>query len=433
MNDLGTLNNVDAREKAVLMGTFATSVSEEEMAYAMAELANLAEAAELEVCVSTIQRRDKIEAATYIGRGKVDELKDMAASAEADVIVISTELSGAQIKNLSDITGVKIIDRTMLILDIFARRAMSHIAKMQVELAQYRYNLPRLKGLGTEMSRTGGGIGTRGPGEQKLEVDRRKVNERMNDLEKRLEEAAKKRQVTKQARKKSEIKTVALVGYTNAGKSSIMNAFLEKYGDEAEDKSVFVKDMLFATLDTYHRRINMPGNQSFVLTDTVGFVSNLPHELVKAFASTLEEVPESSLVVHVVDASNSDYEKQYHAARETLEKLGASEDKLLTVYNKIDEIDENFTKPVEGLMLSVKTGAGFEDFERALLLRLFGDRIECEFHIPFARSELVQLLMKEADVQSVNYEEDGTHIVCFINKKFYDKYKAFDDIGIRER
>lgn len=433
MNDLGTLNNVDAREKAVLMGTFATSVSEEEMAYAMAELANLAEAAELEVCVSTIQRRDKIEAATYIGRGKVDELKDMAASAEADVIVISTELSGAQIKNLSDITGVKIIDRTMLILDIFARRAMSHIAKMQVELAQYRYNLPRLKGLGTEMSRTGGGIGTRGPGEQKLEVDRRKVNERMNDLEKRLEEAAKKRQVTKQARKKSEIKTVALVGYTNAGKSSIMNAFLEKYGDEAEDKSVFVKDMLFATLDTYHRRINMPGNQSFVLTDTVGFVSNLPHELVKAFASTLEEVPESSLVVHVVDASNSDYEKQYHAARETLEKLGASEDKLLTVYNKIDEIDENFTKPVEGLMLSVKTGAGFEDFERELLLRLFGDRIECEFHIPFARSELVQLLMKEADVQSVNYEEDGTHIVCFINKKFYDKYKAFDDIGVRER
>lgn len=427
MNDLATLNTVVEKEKAILMGSFATSVSEPDMAYAMTELANLAEAAELEVCASTVQRRDKIEAATYIGKGKVDELKSMAESAEADVIVLNIELSGAQIKNLSDITEVKIIDRTMLILDIFAKRAMSHIAKMQVELAQYRYNLPRLKGIGTEMSRTGGGIGTRGPGEQKLEIDRRKVSEKMNDLEKRLDEAAKKRQITKQARKRSEIPTVALVGYTNAGKSSIMNAFIDKYGEEGEEKSVFVKDMLFATLDTYHRRIDMPANKTFVLTDTVGFVSDLPHELIKAFASTLEEVPEASLVIHVVDASNPDYEKQYLSAKETLTKLGAPEDRLLLVYNKSDELYEGFTKPEEGLMLSVKTGEGFEDFEKEILRRLFGENIECKLIIPFSKADAVQKLMREADVQSVNYEEDGTHIVCFINRKFYEKYKEFVD------
>lgn len=433
MNDLGVLNTEEVREKAILMGTFSTSVSEEDMAYSMAELTNLAGAAELEVLSSTIQRRDKIEAPTYIGRGKVDELKMMAESSGADVIVVNTELSGAQIRNLSDITGVKVIDRTMLILDIFARRAMSHIAKMQVELAQYRYNLPRLKGLGSELSRTGGGIGTRGPGEQKLEVDRRRVNEKMNDLEKRLDEAAKKRQVTKQSRRRSEVKTVALVGYTNAGKSSIMNAFIDRYGGEGEEKAVFVKNMLFATLDTFHRRIDMPANKSFVLTDTVGFVSNLPHELVKAFASTLEEVPESDLIIHVVDASNPDYEKQYLAAKETLDKLGASEDRLLTVYNKQDELYEDFKKPVDGLMLSVKTGEGFEEFEKEILLRLFGDSIELKLVIPFAKSELVQSLMKEADVKSVNYEEDGTHIVCFINKKFYGKYEDFVDIRVREQ
>lgn len=431
MNDLSTLNYSETREKAVLMCSFPKGLSDEDMSYALSELTNLADAAEIEVCGSIIQRRDKIEAATYIGSGKVEEVKLMAESSGADVIVMNIELSGAQIKNISDITGVKVIDRTMLILDIFAKRAMSHIAKMQVELAQYRYNLPRLKGIGSEMSNTGAGIGTRGPGEQKLEIDRRKINERMTELERRLDEAARKRQVTKQARKKSEIKTVSLVGYTNAGKSTIMNLFLNKYGEEGEDKSVFVKDMLFATLDTFHRRIDMGGNKSFVLTDTVGFVSDLPHELVKAFSSTLEEVPESSLVIHVVDASNPEYEKQYLAAKSTLDKLETSEDKVLLVYNKMDEVCPEFEMREEGILLSAKTGEGFEKLQEEILFRLFGENLYCEIFVPFAHSVIAQRLSADAEVEETRYEEDGSYITCYMSRKKYDEYLKNKDISIR--
>ncbi len=414
-------------EKAVLMGVFKTSISEDEISYSMNELERLAEAASLDVCRVTIQRRDKIEAATYIGTGKVQELAEICQDEDADVLIINTELSGSQIKNLTDIVGVKVIDRTTLILDIFALRANTHIAKMQVELAQYKYRMPRLKGFGADMSRTGAGIGSRGPGEQKLEIDRRRISEKIHDLETRLKTAEKKRIVTKQSRKKSDVKTAALVGYTNAGKSSLMNLFIERYPGGGEDQSVFVKDMLFATLDTFHRRIYMENNKEFVLSDTVGFVSDLPHDLINAFSSTLEEALDADVIVHVVDLSNADYDKQVASTLDILDKLGVNQDDVITVYNKVDALGSEFQMPDGGLKLSVFTGDGFENFKDILTERLFGKNLAVKLVIPYAEGGILQRVIDNSTVKSTSYEEDGIHIKAEISESIYAEY---DRLGI---
>ncbi len=415
----------------VLMGFFKTSVTEEEIAYKMDEFAALAEAALLEVCVQTIQRRDKIEAATYIGTGKVDELAVICQEEGAETLIVNVELSGAQIKNLSDITGVRVIDRTALILDIFAKRATSSVAKLQVELAQYKYLLPRLKGYGSEMSSTGAGIGTRGPGEQKLELDRRKINDKIHDYENKLKEAEKKRDVTKKNRKKSGIKTVSLLGYTNAGKSSLMNLFVERYPGDREEQRVFVKDMLFATLETYHRRINLENKRSFVLSDTVGFVSDLPHSLVKAFSSTLEEVTEADLILHVVDLSNDEYVNQMQTSEDLMDELGASRENRLLVFNKYDLIDNskihsNNKFANDAFYLSCESGYGFEELKSEIESRLFGNIINVNVLIPYSEGNIVQELMDVSNVLSTKYDEVGTLLELEISEDDFEKYSKYE-------
>lgn len=420
-------NNLDKTEKAVIMGIFKTSVSEEDINYSMNELRNLCESALLEVCFSTIQRRDKIESATYIGSGKVEELAEICKNEEADVLIVNTELSGAQIKNISDIVGIRVIDRTALILDIFAVRAKSHIAKMQVELAQYKYRMPRLKGFGEDMSRTGGGIGTRGPGEQKLELDRRKISEKIHDLEERLKLAEKKRTVTKKNREKNDVKTVAIVGYTNAGKSSLMNLFIERYPGGGEDQPVFVKNMLFATLDTFHRKIILENNKEFVLSDTVGFVSDLPHDLVKAFSSTLEEVPTADIIIHVVDSSNSEYKKQMDSTNKVLEDLGAKNRDIITVYNKLDCVRSDFNKPLEGIMLSTFTGEGFDELKDLISRKLFGKNLVLNLLVSYSEGHILQRVMDSADILSTKYEAEGTLLEVVIPESLYNEY---NNLGI---
>lgn len=417
-------------EKAVIMGIFKTSISEDDIAYSMHEIVNLAESALIKVCGLMSQRRDKIEAATYIGKGKVDEVKMLCEQEGADTLIVNTELSGAQMMNLGEQIGVKVVDRTTLILDIFALRAKSRIAKLQVELAQYKYRLPRLKGFGSSMSNTGAGIGTRGPGEQKLELDRRRINEKIHDLEERLKLANKKRLVTKQNRKRGEVKSVALLGYTNAGKSSLMNLFIEKYPSEGEEKQVFVKDMLFATLDTYHRKICLENGRDFVLSDTVGFVSDLPHELVKAFHSTLEEVLDANLIIHLVDASNENYEKQMRATIQTLEKLGADMKNVLTVYNKSDKLLENIELQEDALLISTLSEEGFDALKTRIENTLFGAYVKAKIVVPFSEGKLLQEIMDASTVLSIEYKEDGTHVEAKLGA---DYYKSLNELGVASK
>lgn len=425
--------------RCVLMGFFKTAISDDEIEYKMQEFQSLARAALLDVVQLSIQRRDKIEAATYIGTGKVEELKEICADHDAAMLIFNVELSGAQIRNLSDLTGAKVIDRTALILDIFATRAKSSIAKLQVELAQYKYLLPRLKGYGSEMSDTGAGIGTRGPGEQKLELDKRKIHDKVHDCEERLKEAEKKRDITRRSRVKSGIKTVSLLGYTNAGKSSLMNLFVDRYPGEAEDQKVFVKDMLFATLETYHRRINFENKRSFVLSDTVGFVSDLPHSLVKAFASTLEEVTEVDLILHVVDLASEEFLKQMKISDDIMDELGASRDNRILVLNKIDlivdrsafeaELQEWFPGYERGLdlfYLSCETGEGFEALKAEIEKRLFGEIVNVSLLIPYSEGAILQELMDLSKILSTEYLEQGTLLEVEISVEKYKKFLKYD-------
>ncbi len=435
------INKIDENNRCVLMNFFKTSVSEEEIAYKIEEFKALASAALLEVCHVTLQRKDKIEAATYIGSGKLDELAIICKEEDAATLILNVELSGAQIKNISDITGVRVIDRTALILDIFARRAKSSVAKLQVELAQYKYLLPRLKGYGSEMSSTGAGIGTRGPGEQKLELDRRKIHDKVHDYEMRLKEAEKKREVTKKSRQKSGVKTVSLLGYTNAGKSSLMNLFVEKYPGDSEEQAVFVKDMLFATLETYHRRINLENKRSFVLSDTVGFVSDLPHSLVKAFSSTLEEVTEADLILHVVDLANDDFLDQMLTSEEILNELSEEKDNRILVFNKVDLINDNsnLQKAVDDCLakagidydifyLSSITGEGFNELKKEIEKRLFGKIIFLKVLIPYSEGGVLQELIDISTVLATEYTEDGTVLSIEIAENKSLKYLIYEYI-----
>ena len=308
----------------------------------MDELEELVKAANGEVIERIIQKKDRIDATFYIGKGKAEEIKNYCYELDIDTVVFNDELSPAQIRNLENIIEKKIIDRTNLILDIFAKRATSKEGKLQVELAQLKYRLPRLIGLRDYLSREGGGIGTRGPGEMKLETDRRHILREIGNIEKQLDEIEKVREVKRKKRIDSNLPVVALVGYTNAGKSTLMNKILEYSEDFDEGKEVFVYDMLFATLDTTLRRGKLLNGQDFLITDTVGFVSKLPTHLIEAFKGTLEEVKYADLLLHIVDASNSDLDIQIKTTYDILKDLDVLDKPIVTVFNKIDiaEIDK---------------------------------------------------------------------------------------------
>lgn len=416
-------------DKALMVATFEKRTDSDYIADYMIEFAELAKACDLYPEHSILQMRDKIEVTTYIGKGKVEEVKIFADDNDIDVVVFNVELSGVQLRNLEDALGRKVIDRTMLILDIFARRAKSSIAKMQVELAQQKYLLPRLIGVNENLSKTGGAssgskaIGTRGPGEQKLELDRRKINDKIADLAKRLKQAEEKVALTKRSRIKNNVKTVALVGYTNAGKSSLLNLFVDRFGAKNDDAKVFAKDMLFATLDTYSRKLEID-NKTIIMTDTVGFVSDLPHGLVKAFSSTLEEVKDSDLVFNVIDVSDKNHKMHKRVTLETLKSLGVDESKVISLYNKIDLTKPDFVS--EKNYISAIDGHGVENVVKVMTENLFGKDVTAKFLIPYESSKYYDAIIKKATILETEYAETGSLVEAVMTPDVYQEFKQFE-------
>ena len=369
------------------------------------------------------------DAATYIGKGKLDELAELVHNMEADLVVFNDELSGMQLRNIEDACGCRVIDRTILILDIFADRATSMEGKLQVELAQLQYRMPRLLGFGKALSRLGGGIGTRGPGEKKLETDRRHIQRRMDEIKKEIAEVKANRSVQRSKRQKSGLPVAALVGYTNAGKSSIMNRLLA--ASDKVEKQVFEKDMLFATLDTAQRLITLDDRCSFLLIDTVGFVSKLPHALVDAFKATLEEVTEADLLLHVVDASFEGSDFQQSVTREVLKSLGADGKPSLTVYNKIDLVDaeelaeKQISSGKDSCFVSTKTGKGYDELIARIHSGLFADLQKVQLLVPYDKGSVVSAILAKTTPYETKYEENGTLLTVDLNEEDRGRYREF--------
>ncbi|MGE6536824.1 GTPase HflX [Bacillus luti] len=412
-------------QRAVLVGV--NLGNEDDFAYSMEELTNLAEACDVEVIGQVTQNLQRVNPSHYIGKGKIEEVAAYVNEVDANMVIFNDELSPSQIRNLEADLDCKVIDRTILILDIFAQRAKTKEAQLQVEVAHLQYMMPRLIGLRESLGRQSGGVGTKnkGVGEKKLELDRRKIEEQISVLNKDLEALVAQRQTQRKQRKKNEIPVVALVGYTNAGKSTTMNAMLEIYNG-TEEKQVFEKDMLFATLETSVRNIDLPDNKSFLLTDTVGFVSKLPHHLVKAFRSTLEEVAEADLLIHVVDYANPNYEQLIEITNETLKKIGVENIPTIYAYNKSDMVDVEIPKVQEDrVYLSAKKNVGMEELVEMIRSHIYKEYTKCEMLIPYDQGQVVSYFNNHAHVLSTSYENEGTKIELECKTSDYEKYKRF--------
>lgn len=423
-----------SKQRAVLVGfNHNSNRNEIYIQDSMDELRELAYAAGADVLETIIQNKATIDVRFYIGKGKVEEVRLACEQLGANLVIFNDELSGAQMRNLSDALEIEVVDRTAVILDIFAKRAKTKEGKLQVELAQLKYRLPRLIGFGKAMSRVGGssggagaGIGNRGPGEQKLELDKRRINERITDIRRELEEVRKNRVIQRVKRQKSDIPVVALVGYTNAGKSTVMNYFVSNNAEDPS-KTVFEKDMLFATLETSNRRVEFEGNKSLILTDTVGFVSKLPHNLVEAFKATLEEVTEADLLVHVVDASNEKYQMQIGVTEKVLKEIGVEDTPSLYVFNKIDRLEENHIKEdyPEALMVSAKHGTNMDDLVKSIKTHVFSEYKTLKMMIPYADGNVLSYLNENAHIIGQDYTEEGTVVdveVSIIDSEKLKKY-----------
>ncbi|MEH7535372.1 GTPase HflX [Bacillus toyonensis] len=412
-------------QRAVLVGV--NLGNEDDFIYSMEELTNLAEACDVEVIGQVTQNLQRVNPSHYIGKGKIEEVAAYVNEVDANMVIFNDELSPSQIRNLEEDLDCKVIDRTILILDIFAQRAKTKEAQLQVEVAHLQYMMPRLIGLRESLGRQSGGVGTKnkGVGEKKLELDRRKIEEQISVLNKDLEALVAQRQTQRKQRKKNEVPVVALVGYTNAGKSTTMNAMLEIYNG-TEEKQVFEKDMLFATLETSVRNIDLPDNKSILLTDTVGFVSKLPHHLVKAFRSTLEEVAEADLLIHVVDYANPNYEQLIDITNETLKKIGVENIPTIYAYNKSDMIDVEIPKVQEDrVYLSAKKHVGIEELVEMIRSYIYKEYTKCEMLIPYDQGQVVSYFNNHAHVLSTSYENEGTKIELECKTSDYEKYKRF--------
>ena len=397
---------VEEAEKVMLISTD----SEE----SLDELASLAETAGAMVITRVIQNRQKPDSATYIGSGKAEELALVCQAMEIDLAILDDELTGAQQKNLENILGVRVIDRTALILDIFAQRAQSAEGKLQVELAQMKYRLPRLQGMGTVLSRLGGGIGTRGPGETRLEVDRRRIRRRIDDLEGQLKEIKKQRDLRRARREKTGQTTVALVGYTNAGKSTLLNAL--------SGADVLVEDKLFATLDPVMRQVELPENRRCLVVDTVGFIRKLPHQLVQAFRSTLEEALYADLLVVVSDLSSPNYAQQRATVFEVLNDLGAGDKPILEALNKADRVNvTGMIEPADAILISAKEGRGLDALKAEISRRIAAMRHRAELLIPYDRGGVLSLIHSKGQVLSEEYTETGTKVVALLDAALYQR------------
>jgi GTP-binding protein HflX len=382
----------------------------------------------VEVAGELTQKASRVISSHYIGTGKIEELKALLEQHEANIAIFNDELSPSQIRNLEASLQCKVIDRTILILDIFAERARTREAQLQVEVAELQYMLPRLIGLRESLGRQSGGVGTKnkGAGEKKLELDRRRIEEKITALNKELETLVSGRQIQRKQRHKNKVPVVGLVGYTNAGKSSMMNALMETYNPTSH-KQVLAKDMLFATLETSVRSIRLPDNKSFLLTDTVGFVRNLPHHLIKAFRSTLEEVAESDLLVHVVDYSNPEYEQLIAVTNQTLKELGADHIPVVYAYNKTELTGSEWPENEQDIVyVSARQKVGIDELVARIRERIFDDYIQCELLIPFDQGRLISYFNENAHIMSTSYEENGTKLTLECKRADYEKYK--DDV-----
>lgn len=415
------------QEKGVLVGV--NLRNDEHFDYSMEELANLAEALDVEVAGQVTQNLERVNPSHYVGTGKIEEIKAFAEEADANIIIFNDELSPSQIRNLERDLECKVIDRTMLILDIFSRRAKTREAQMQVELAQLQYMLPRLVGLHASLSRQGGGTGggfkNRGAGETKLELDRRKIEDQIAKLRRELEQVKEQRETQRKQRRKNAVPVVSLVGYTNAGKSTIMNQLLAKIGQE-DSKQVFEKDMLFATLETSVRNIELPDNKTFLLTDTVGFVSKLPHHLVKAFRSTLEEAREADLLLHVVDVSNEEHGFMINVTNETLKDVGVEDIPTVYVYNKSDLAGVKYPLVSgDNIWVAAKGGEGLDELVHIIKQHIFSNYVTCKMLVPYDKGGIVSYLNEAATIFSTSYEEEGTLIELELKEADYQKYEEY--------
>ncbi|HHS9407447.1 TPA: GTPase HflX [Clostridioides difficile] len=421
----------EIQEKALLVGLNLTTIVKKnddiDTNESMEELKELTKAAGAEVVGSLIQNKHSVDAAYYIGKGKVEEIRAYSDSLDATLVIFNNELSGAQIRNIENVVGRKVIDRTTLILDIFAQRALSKEGKLQVELAQLKYRLPRLYGMGGEMSRTGAGIGTRGPGEQKLEIDKRHILNKAADIRRELKEVKKNRETQRVKRLKSNIPIVALVGYTNAGKSTLLNELIKTHKDYEQEKEVFVKDMLFATLDVTLRKALLPNKKEFLVVDTVGFVSKLPHDLVEAFKATLEEVQYANLILHVIDATNTSYELQKSTTEGVLKELGVNDKKHILVYNKVDKLElDIYPKSQEDIVyISAKQGINMDKLLNMIEIALMENTYSVSLMLPYERGDIFSRIKDKYNVENFEYGESGITLDADLDEEDFNIYREY--------
>jgi GTP-binding protein HflX len=413
MSELIEIENLE--EKVILVGISEQDGDDAEDS--LAELKELVKTAGASVVGSMIQKREKIHPGTYVGTGKVEELSQLIAQTGATGIVCDDELSPAQLRNLEELLSTKIMDRTLIILDIFAARATTSEGKIQVELAQLRYRLSRLAGLGRSMSRLGGGIGTRGPGEKKLEMDRRLIKDRISQLKQELREVEQHRAVNRAKRERNHLPVVAIIGYTNAGKSTLLN--------HLTDAAVLEEDKLFATLDPTTRILELSGKQQVLLTDTVGFIRKLPHHLIEAFKSTLEEAKYADYIFHVVDASNPQRDKQMHITYQTLDDLGIKDKTIVTLFNKQDLRTDS--EPLSDfrsdrvLSISAAFDQGLEELKALLEELLREDKIYIERVIPYNRAGDIQMIRKQGELLAEEYVPEGIAIKAYVPMEVYGR------------
>lgn len=405
----------DKTERVLLVGVQENDGDDTEES--LQELAELAKTAGAEVVGTVIQKRERIHPGTYVGKGKIDEIRTLLNALDATGIICDDELSPVQMNHLQQELESKIMDRTLLILDIFASRAVTKEGKIQVELAQLRYRAVCLVGLGSSLSRLGGGIGTRGPGEKKLEMDRRLIKERISQLKKELEHVKKHRELLREGRKKDRVMTAAIVGYTNAGKSTLLNTLT--------DAGVLSEDKLFATLDPTTRLLELDGGQRIYLTDTVGFIRKLPHHLIEAFKSTLEEAKYADVILHVVDASNPQVEEQMFIVYETLRELGVKDKTIVTLFNKQDRLAGNEIlrdfKADYVLKISARTGWGLDELKNTLEKILIGNQIYIERVLDYKDAGMLQLVRKYGQLIEEKYTENGIEIKARVPKDIYGR------------
>lgn len=405
----------EEQERVILVGV--STGDHDDTEQSLDELGDLVKTAGALAVGKVIQNREAMHPGTYVGKGKIDEIKELLWEVDATGIVCDDELSPAQMNNLTEMLETKVMDRTLVILDIFAGRASTSEGKIQVELAQLRYRQSQLTGAGKALSRLGGGIGTRGPGEKKLEIDRRLIKDRIAQLNRELKDVKRHRELTREQRKRNHVPVVAIVGYTNAGKSTLLNTLT--------DAGILEEDQLFATLDPTTRNLKLPSGQEILLTDTVGFIRKLPHHLIEAFRSTLEEAKYADIILHVVDASNLQMDEQMFVVYETLQRLEVMNKPVITAFNKMDRVGEAITvrdfQADKIVQISAKSGENLGQLFDAIEEILREEKIHIERVFPYSESGKVQLIRKYGELLKEEFEEDGVHVEAYVPQEIYGR------------